>query len=206
MYLPNRNLLFIHINKNGGTTVRHHLSNWDNRIISGDYNRIVNGWHYHTPAIQAQKLLTTQEWNTSFKFAFVRNPWDRCVSVFHFRKAQKPGFYKDIDFESWLLSNEEKVCNNLTFGFKSFIDFNFLAPQYYWLLDQNHEMCMDFVGRFEKFEEDFSQICDLFGQKERILHLNKGSHGNYRQYYSVETRKLVEKIAAVDIDFFGYRF
>ncbi|HKA99406.1 MAG TPA: sulfotransferase family 2 domain-containing protein [Methyloceanibacter sp.] len=51
------------------------------RFSPGDY-----GFYNHIPAKQARTLLNDDKvWRSYFKFAFERNPWDRQVSVYHFR-------------------------------------------------------------------------------------------------------------------------
>src|SRR5437763_7685817 len=43
----------------------------------------------HATAIEMRKLLSPELWSRLFTFSVVRNPWDRCYSLFRFRIAMK---------------------------------------------------------------------------------------------------------------------
>ena len=66
---------------------------------------------------------------------------------------------------------------------------------------------MDFVGRFENFQEDFRHV----GQEididlSDIPWMNRTKHRHYSEYYTSKTRAKVEEIFRRDIDYFDYRF
>src|SRR5215213_1538704 len=63
-------VIFIHIQKTGGDTV--------SRLLSESVPDILHLNAKHGFAVDAVKHL--DDWNNYFKFAFVRNPWDRLVS------------------------------------------------------------------------------------------------------------------------------
>ena len=96
-----------------------------------------------------------------FCFAFVRNPWDYMVSEWAYLK--KHGL-------SWSL---EKLL--LTEDFK--ISDYHLRPQLEFL-NKN----INYIGRFENINEDFSHICNAIGEHNLHLpHHNKTSRGHYSQ-------------------------
>ena len=63
-------LIFIHIQKTGGSTI--------SEILSKNFPDICQFKAKHDFAIQGTGELC--EWKDYYKFAFVRNPWDRLVS------------------------------------------------------------------------------------------------------------------------------
>ena len=134
-------------------------------------------------------------WDTYFRFAFVRNPWDRLVSTFIQKKKINYGVYG---------------------SFSSFSEFILSLPkQKLWRCDKHHRRqtdlfplkSIDFIGRFENFEQDFNIVCDKIGiPHQELPHKNKTKHKHYTEYYDDETKQIVAEKYAKDIEYFGYEF
>ena len=77
-----RKLVFVHIQKTGGSTV--------DRLLRAHVEDLRGLGARHQFAIRGKKRL--EAWDEYFKFAFVRNPWARLVS-WHamIRRAEKRG-------------------------------------------------------------------------------------------------------------------
>ena len=80
--------------------------------------------------------------------------------------------------------------------------------QYLFLTDKKQNLIVDFIGRFENLEKDFDFVLNKLNIKKNIElpHFNKTKHKHYSEYYTEETRKLVEKRYRKDIKMFGYKF
>jgi len=66
---------------------------------------------------------------------------------------------------------------------------------------------VDFVGRFERLEDDWWRLCEVTGLPHKPLEVTrKTNHEYYTVYYDDELRDLVAEIYEEDIDTFGYRF
>src|SRR5262245_44426165 len=93
--------IFVHIAKTGGTSVRavltrarwrepaywatwlsHRLSHWHGHRLGIKIPR-------HAPAIVAREMLPPQDFDRLFKFAFVRDPWDRLLSAYHHYQRER---------------------------------------------------------------------------------------------------------------------
>jgi len=74
------------------------------------------------------------------------------------------------------------------------------------VLSESGDMLVDFVGRYETLAEDFDAVCDRIGIECALPHINRSRHGDFREYYTPETRALVEEVYKADIELFGYRF
>jgi hypothetical protein len=95
--------------------------------------------------------LTAQQYGEYFKFAFVRNPWARLVSEYNF------SYKKTHTFKNFVLQHfpEPEQDNYQT----SKDAYRHIIPQYKYLFDGNGDQLVDFIGRFERLEADFSEIC-----------------------------------------------
>ena len=72
MMMVDSGILFIHVPKTGGISVK--------RALYGDINR----GHGHVRAITYRTKLGKNTFNNLFKLAVVRNTWDRLVSAYHY--------------------------------------------------------------------------------------------------------------------------
>lgn len=145
-------------------------------------------------------------WDEYFKFAFVRNPWDRLRSCYHNKVESPRGSCSDylhsfaktnISFSDWV--------KTITTGENIFKDRHF-APMHTLMINRSFES-MDFIGRLENLQQDFNIVCDKIGIPQRqLLHKNQTKHKDYTEYYDNETRQLVREKYAKDINYFGYKF
>lgn len=172
MILHEHKLIFIHINKTGGSSIE--------KVFN--YEGIK-----HERPDQLKELIGEDKWEDYFKFTIVRNPWDRLVSEFFYRK--KKGSVSS-DFKEWLFSMS-RMKNTVSAG-----------PQINWIGEE-----MDYVGRFEDFQVSFDYVCNKVGLGKIILpHTNATSHDHYSKYYDGESRDLVAEWHKEDLDAFDYEF
>lgn len=137
-----------------------------------------------------------------FKFAFVRNPWDRLVSCWQ-NKVVESNHFKFAD---------DTLKKMQTFG--NFVDFverqniekcnNHIRLQQK-LIDMNN---VDFIGRFENFNDDLSKVIEIIGIKPVTITRKNISARRlaYREYYDTGLKEKVAKIYHKDINIFNYDF
>ena len=135
-----------------------------------------------------------------FKFAFVRCPWDRLASCwrhkvleanyFGFTPGQRQSMSEFESFVDWVSTRELEAC-----------DFHLRLQCR--LIDLNH---VDFVGRFENFENDFRAVAARIDLPVgKIPHENaSASSSRHIDVYNARTRKLVADLYARDFAIFGY--
>jgi len=198
MIHENKKSVFIHIPKVGGMSVNSVL----NKLGFRKYTLNVDYAHHAKNCDRGRYKQIQSEYNDDlsnyFKFTFIRNPWDRFVSIYHY-----------------LL--------NTTFCFKDKIDINEFArtifltknnhckwhclPQYFHLLDEYNNLNIDFIGRFENLQQDFNFVCDkIRTPQQQLPHENATNHKHYTEYYDDETKQIVSEKYAKDIEYFGYEF
>ena len=148
----------------------------------------------HMTALDYRAELGEAAYSEYFRFAFVRNPWDRMLSLYSFIKrrpnSENFSMVENASFDDFLVKVRDR-------GLKQQSDY---------VLDKNGEVIVDFVGRFETLSDSFGIVMSHLGIKQNLPHKNKSSHGNYRDSYSAFGRGLVAEHFATDIALFGYTF
>jgi hypothetical protein len=74
------------------------------------------------------------------------------------------------------------------------------------LCNENGEMMVDFIGRFENLADDFAYVCNYLNLQATMPFLNKSQHRSYQSYYNDNTRDLIAEHCQKDIALFGYEF
>lgn len=171
--------IFIHIPKNGGTSIAQSL--FGLRCTHHDYQRYER--------VNRRKFLSY------FKFCFVRNPWDRLVSGFFYlrfgagvenRTGSEQQIVKYNDFHSFVIDwlTEDNIRSSLHF-----------QPQYSFICDGSNRVQMDFVGRMKNIAADFKTIREHLKIEADLQRLNMSEHRHYGEYYTAELRKIVASVA-----------
>jgi len=147
--------------------------------------------------------------DNSFYFSFVRNPFDRMISLYRnkfldLEKMEMTGFLYDIylgglfkqddNFETFLRKIKEVPVKMADKHFKS---------QHQLLYIESPKI--DFVGKLESFDTDFSNVCDKFNLTRPHVSANKTTNATKEVQYNKKTFDLVAEHFAKDIEFFGYK-
>ncbi len=153
--------------------------------------------HGHFAFRDVRPFLGEDDFAEFFKFAFVRNPFDRFVSYCAFMTRGGDLFQqRPRDVMQHFLFREPPEGHIL------------FQPQALLLVDGDGRTPLaDFVGRVETMQADYEAICDKLGIPARALERVNGSrHGDYRQYYDQQLAEAVAARYASDLALFGYGF
>ena len=187
--------VFIHVEKVGGTSITRNLLEYSSTeyIPSGDD---LASKDKHLSLIQYKELYKDY-FHEYFKFAIVRNPWERELSLFYFlKKTGRKNLPKCL---SAFLKER--------FFDKAKWDNAFLTYMDALSCDGDTLDDIDFIGKFENLQEDFNIICDKIKiPRQKLPHKNKTNHKHYTEYYDDEAKKIVAEKYAKDIEYFGYKF
>ncbi|RFA30116.1 sulfotransferase [Alkalilimnicola ehrlichii] len=211
------NFLFIHIAKTGGTSVRAALRKYRGApryavplFLTSMFSQMTRPRHKlgvkfprHAKAIAAKEMLPAPIFNEMFKFAIVRNPWDLQVSSYHHIRREKPEVLEGVkSFEEFL-----------RLKFDPERDYNYMLDisaerQWEYLADLNGNIIVDFIGRYERLQDDFATICDRIGIPTPTLpHERKAKDRSvYRDYYTEATAAMVAEHYQRDIELLNYSF
>lgn len=209
--------IFFHVAKVAGLSIREALQKYCEepkhfKIARPPYTRpdgspnpLYKAWTntlLHAKARDAQQELPTEVFDGFYKFAFVRNPWDWQVSMYHFilkrtdhlyheRVSKMAGFEEYLE---WVVATRNPFTRGATKYQKDIVT------------DRDGNIIVDFIGRFETLAEDFKKVCNPIRVQAVLPVLNHTLHKDYTSYYNEHTRKLVAEHFRADIKLFNYRF
>ena len=173
-----KNLIFVHIPRTGGTSIEKALG-----FQMGNQEK-------HLSAKDIRGQIGEVAWENAFKFSFVRNPWDRIISLYH-----QP-YFRNINHLSQ---------KSLTYFLHHYQPPDWEKKYYFEYLNTEG---IDFIGRFENRIQDLKHIANMSGiTLDSHIHERKTDREvNYRAYYDEQTQEMVSEMYRLDIDTYDYTF
>ena len=255
---PDHKCLFIHIPRTGGTAFRKFLGidrdevkipasleqingkgllsvcNRNPEVPSHKVPRVLHKEHLCMKHIYQLSLVDKKIYSEYFKFAFVRNPWDRALSIYsnhyyiycsdfqefvnkikiivpfindNFTFELEEEFYVDysrVVFNT-LYNKDLEFAHKPWDGDEVIFDPQFI-PQYLFTHNEYGEQLVDTIGRFENFAEDATKILKHLEIDHSIEKIHASKHPPYRDVYTPEMVDIIAGAYAKDIEMFGYEF
>lgn len=150
--------------------------------------------HGHISVRQLQPLLPREQWQSYFKFAFVRNPFDRFVSTCFFLRRNRPGM------EQQATAFMKQAIRTPRFRQRILVQ-----PQSVLLTDSTGRVALDYVGRFEALQQSCNEAFERIGLPGPDLkRRNASKHEEYSTYYDDDLRRAVADYYRADFENFGY--
>lgn len=200
--------IFVHVPRAGGQSVSAALAPYSYvppRLLARlpvvrdiGRNRIGPLRDRHWGHIKAKELRAAlpEEFGDFYKFTFVRNVWEWHVSTYNYVLQRTDHPDREL-FES--LRTFERYLDWR-------IDVRGAEQQREFVLSDDGELLVDFVGHNETLAEDFATVCERVGIDASLPHKNRSSHTDYTDYYTPATRELVAEAWKGDIEYFGFEF
>lgn len=208
-----KNFIFIHIPKTGGTSVQMALERVANGIVLPRTPPAPRGvpqkeprnpqfptLHMHSKLAAYRNALAPDVYDKLYKFGCVRDPWERSISYFfspHLGRTEwdRDAFLEFIEtltpMRSWLRrpgAGSKKWPVRLN-------NFLFRRPL----------IGVDFVMRFENLQVDFSEVCRRLNLPDiEFPHANAGPQRDYSKFYDRELIELIGMRFREDAEAFGY--
>lgn len=151
-----------------------------------------------------KKWLTQQQFDAYYRFAFVRNPWDRAALFYRTRYGSACSFSRFVRFHLPRLLERKSW---------------FFGAQVDYVYDPDGRLLVDFVGRYEHLAADFRKVCAQLDIADAALPHADANHGiggigrwlrrrprAYTDMYDARSKTVIARLYGDDIDAFKYRF
>ena len=183
--------IFIHIPKTGGSSIR-----------SGFFQDNVEG---------PKQGFIPPNWQQLFKFAFVRNPYDRVVSAWKMFAGgmeqtawQHPQDAAGIDLQEFM-----KIVTDESIPFDGIRDSTPRKIRHHCIAQMHPFNCLhdaDFVGRFENLQADFKTVCQTVGiENSDLPHWNRTDRSaDIKSHFDTASLQMVNEFYAEDFKQLNY--
>ncbi len=196
-----RQFLFVHIPKTAGTSVCEALK------LNRSHHYFVEGYRDFVDAETFERL---------YKFAFVRHPVDRFVSLYNYARMEVSHFHNNKDpaeasfqahadyqllkdcslHECAVHLNDGRLVHNQPW--------TLWLPQTRWLEIDGSLIQPDFLGRMENFTADFQTLMKNLGIDAPVEYMNPSATPADAINVDAATRALLHRYYKEDFDNFGY--
>ena len=184
---------------------------------------LVDPQHRGRLAIMPLSYLQNRWGELGTTFTFVRNPYSRLVSIFHYmgqlaehridRRVRK---IYDGDELSTPIESDIKILKLYNKGFAYWLEYTandggsdpvmamFLRKhtQLSWLSNT----LPDIVIKLEDIHTEFIKIQDLLQCHVPLPHINTSKHHDYKEYYTESSKKVADAVCKLDLETFNYEF
>lgn len=206
--------VFIHIPKTGGTSIRDILthnykfscdviSHWDTITEEqfSSFPRVSRDLKCHHGVKRAKEYFDENnlDWDSYFKFSFMRNPYDLHVSNYHY-------LHQVVGKKNRNTEEQEETYKNAT-SFEAYLNDlkrSRTGFQEIYIRDEG-EVKVDFIGKLEMMERDWKRIVDtilpkgiITEEEYKLPFLNKTKRKHFSEYYTSELTNLVNKACEMD--------
>lgn len=143
------------------------------------------------------------DWDSYFKFTFVRNPWALHASRWNYMLKIFNGPKKCHQYK-WYHKQVSEIINK----YKNFENWTINATHkssYYQYAEWTDDL--DFVGNVESLQRGMDYVSKKIDMPMlEIPHVNKSSFKHYSTYYNDETKNIIAEAYSEDIERFKYTF
>jgi hypothetical protein len=195
-----KRFLFVHIPKTAGNSIQSALRDYseDELVALRSEQDGIERFGLRNPKYKIKKHSKLTEYRAAlgegrfaelYKFACVRNPWDRMVS-YYFTPTQNTVAWDPKKFRK-VIVKALPVADYLRLNER----------------DNDPFENVNYIMRFENLVDDFRTVCRALGISPTTLpQYNRSNREHYSRYYSDELRELVRARFAAEIERFGYTF
>lgn len=224
-----RRFVFVHIHKTGGDSItaallpllakndlvlKHDWAAWFQKLHAGRGLPTLDHLRKHSPALAISNVVPQELWTSFFKFAFVRHPIGRTISLYCYAARKLGERRRVLPRNAWYLTPAGRSHDPYrwrsvrafieTDSFSDFIRHPLLRgdasmmSQWDLLSDPSGKVLVDFIGSFETLQEDFHHVQDKLGVPRTPI--------GWRNASSSESRRMEVQVNLKDRLFLAERF
>lgn len=215
MISASKQFIFIHVPKTGGNSLQELLLEYsDDKValysenqdgterfeIKSSYSAKLKK---HSILRDYKAYLKPEAYVKYYKFAVVRNPWERAISLYF------SPIFKRTEFSEKEFLKSLRSCRPLAYYVNEINLFEKLTAKLGFFKGTNYNLRsqVDLILRFENLEEDLEYLKrELNIELKKLQHRNKSIRKDYKNYYTPKTRDIVYKKFKNEIIEFGYTF
>ena len=183
--------------------------------VTTPYSQASGGATWPPPIAEVRRQLGDAVWGRLFRCAFVRNPWDRLLSVYYSSGGSSAKSDKSGDsFRAFVRTLPEVLrLGHGALGHDIYMPAA-LRSQFEMITDENGELLVNFIARFEDLSSELDLLSWFSGVSNLSEHVSaeKGGGligdppGHYSQYYDDETQQIVAECYRSDLQVIGYEY
>jgi len=214
---PNRPFLFIKTPRTASDSmdyefvhaVRNYVKIGHAKLVRDFYSRpddlTISLSHNHTPiaAMRRAGIMPESSYQARFKFASVRNPWDRLVSFWRLRSCKGT---------SGSIAKQSSTFADFVNSLPQYLQFNPYSRHYFQVQPQWRFLQPDYdmILRFEHLQDDWATLTKMLDMNIK-LSVRLSLHGSvstdrigYERFYTPQLAQTVRSLYRVDCELFGY--
>lgn len=201
-WIKKHNVFFIHIPKTGGSTILKMFGldvALEQTLFSDIFFHFDEKYEYIHSSAKMLKKMAPDVYSSCFKFTIVRNPYDRLVSEYFWRKKyfRTHAFdSSDMSFDQFLIHVHDNM--NLLMKMPHLEISHFLSQKSF--VDKNVK-----VFKYEMFDDCVDFLVKKYNLNKPVIRENQTEHEHYEFYYTPKLKKLVQEMYLADFHEFGYK-
>ena len=153
----------------------------------------------HDTALDRRRKLGSKRWQSRYKFALVRHPYDRLVSLFFYshRRQNLTTDAMATQFPRWLdeiaeLNQSGKAIKNI-------------APQWHWVSDKTGQLLLDDLFKLEEIDRRLPELNSHLGKRLQLKRLKKGTTDAVKpDLLDEQSKNIIHEVYKVDFNRLNY--